>query len=196
MKTLRNKAPRSPREASPEVVDVKPSAPGEAQEKAVDAQEEACQDATPSACLKQRATKPMPSGLDPVRDSETARARGRNGGLASAATRRKRKELREYMEAVLKRVDGATGEINAMAMAIAMVEKAKTGDVRAFEAVCAAVGEKSVVLDHRSGDGSMSPGRLDLTHMSYEQLMALTKAEWTPDDDGLLPGATYGEAGQ
>lgn len=101
------------------------------------------------------------------------------------AARRKRKAMREYMEIALKLTDEATGETNAQAMALAMVEKAKGGDVKAYEAVLGTVGEKAAQLvDVRSGDGSMSPGR-DLTALPIDQLMALARAEWGQDAEGV-----------
>lgn len=148
-------------------------------------------------CMKQESTKPLPYGLDPVRDPETARERGRAGGLASAASRRRRKAIREYLDIGLRRQDEESGELNAMAMSMSMIREAKNGNVRAFLAVLEALGERgAAVIDHRSTDGSMSPGRQDLTALSFDQLMALTSAEWAPDDADLLSGASGGEAGQ
>jgi hypothetical protein len=95
--------------------------------------------------------------------------------------------MREYMEIALKLTDEATGETNAQAMAIAMVEKAKGGDVKAYEAVLGTVGEKAPQLvDLRSGDGSMTPAGRDLTALPIDQLMALARAEWG-EDAGTAP---------
>ena len=91
--------------------------------------------------------------------------------------------------------DEASGELNAMAMALAMVREAKQGNVRAFLAVLEALGEKATVIDHRSTDGSMSPCRGDLTALSFAELMALTGAEWAGDDAELVD-ASGGEAVQ
>lgn len=122
-----------------------------------------------------------------IRDSEKARAMGRAGGLASAASRRKRKAMRDYLEIALRMTDEATGESNAQAMALAMVEKAKGGDVRAWEAMLACLGEKPAqMLDVRSGDGSMSPAGRDLTALPIDQLMALARAEWG-EEAGTAP---------
>ena len=192
MKTS-EKASRSSRKSPPEAVNVKPSAPEEAQEDVLEAQEEAIPADISATRLKQEGSKPVPRGLDPVRDTETARERGRAGGLASAAARRKRKEMREYLEVALRMTDEASGDLNAMVAALALVEKAKAGDVRAWDAILAAVGERPAhQVDVRSGDGSMSPGRQDLTALTFDQLLALTKAEWASDDEALMGG----EAGQ
>ncbi len=192
-KTPVNKAPRSPRKSSPEAVNVKPSMPEEAQETVLEAQEEACPADASAARLKREGSEGHPPGLDVIRDSETARIKGRAGGLASAAARRKRKEMREYLEVALRMTDEASGDLNAMAAALALVEKAKQGDVRAWDAILAAVGERPAhQVDVRSGDGSMTPGRQDLTALTFDQLLALTKAEWASDDEALMGG----EAGQ
>lgn len=192
MKTS-EKAPRSSRKSPPEAVDVKPSAPEEAQEDVLEAQEEASPAGISAARLKREGSEGHPPGLDVIRDSETARIKGRAGGLASAAARRKRKEMREYLEVALRMTDEASGDLNAMAAALALVEKAKQGDVRAWDAILAAVGERPAhQVDVRSGDGSMSPGRQDLTALTFDQLLALTKAEWASDDEALMGG----EAGQ
>ncbi len=114
-----------------------------------------------------------------IRDSEKAKAMGRAGGLASAASRRKRKAMRDYLETALRMTDEATGESNAMASALALVKEAKQGNVRAWQAMLEALGEKAPqMLDVRSGDGSMSPAGRDLTALPIDQLMALARAEW------------------
>lgn len=163
-----------PRTAQSSGMNNLPSEAGKVAHPPLEAPEGASAGEGQGACLKQEASR----GFVPIRDSETARERGRLGGLASVAARRKRKAMREYMEIALKLTDEATGETNAQAMALAMVEKAKGGDVKAYEAVLGTVGEKAAQLvDVRSGDGSMSPGR-DLTALPIDQLMALARAEW------------------
>ena len=135
--------------------------------------------------FKREGSEGLPKGLDVIRDSETARIKGRAGGLASAASRRKRKAMRDYLEIALRLPDEATGETNAQAAAMALVDKAKTGDVRAWEAMLACLGEKPAqMLDVRSGDGSMTPAGRDLTALPFDQLMALARAEWGQCADG------------
>ena len=122
-----------------------------------------------------------------IRDSEKAKAMGRAGGLASAAARRKRKAMRDYLEIALRMTDEDTGESNAMESALALVREAKRGNVRAWEAMLAALGEKAPqMLDVRSGDGSMSPAGRDLTALPIDQLMALARAEWG-EEAGTAP---------
>lgn len=113
----------------------------------------------------------------PVLDKGEARRRGRNGGIASGKARQKRKELRELLEAALSLPDAGRDMSNAEAIAAALVEKAKAGDVRAFEAIRDTVGEKPVNrLDHTSTDGSLTPApRLDLAGLSINDLIRLTR---------------------
>lgn len=186
------KGPRSPRTAQRPGMDKNPSEAREAPQTPLEAPEKASGGERQSPRLNRGGGV---ANLTPFRDPETARERGRAGGLASAAARRKRKAVREYLDVALKMDDEDTGELNAMAMALAMVKEAKQGNVKAFLAVLEAVGEKAVVLDHRSTDGSMSPCRGDLTALSFAELMALTGAEWAEDDAGLAD-ASGGEAVQ
>lgn len=172
-----------PRTAQSSGMDNLPSEAGEALLAPLEGTERASAGQEQDACLKQEKSR----GFVPIRDSETARERGRLGGLASVASRRKRKQMREYMEIALKLTDEATGETNAQAMALAMVEKAKGGDVKAYEAVLGTVGEKAPQLvDLRSGDGSMTPAGRDLTALPIDQLMALARAEWG-EEAGTAP---------
>ena len=115
--------------------------------------------------------------VPPLRDKEEARKRGRNGGIASGKARQKRKELREFLEVALSMPDEERGMSNAEAIAAALVEKAKGGDVRAFEALRDTVGEKPVNrLDHTSTDGSLTPAPLlDLSGRDIDDLIRLTR---------------------
>lgn len=71
--------------------------------------------------------------------SDAARERGTKGGKASAVARRKKRDMRERLEALLAGTrDGQTG---ADALALALFEKALAGDVKAFETIMATVGE-------------------------------------------------------
>ena len=115
--------------------------------------------------------------VPPLRDKEEARKRGRNGGLASGKARQKRKELRELLEVALSMPDEERGMSNAEAIAAALVEKAKAGDVKAFEVLRDSVGERPVNrLDHSSTDGSLTPAPLlDLSGRDIDDLIRLTR---------------------
>lgn len=172
-----------PQTAQMPAVDNLPSEAGEALQTPLEGTERASGGESSTACLKQEGSR----GFVPIRDTETARERGRLGGLASAAARRKRKEVRAYLDVALKMDDEETGELNALVMSLAMVREAKKGNVRAFLAVLEALGEKPAhQVDVRSGDGSMSPAGRDLTALPIDQLMALARAEWG-EDAGTAP---------
>lgn len=79
----------------------------------------------------------------PIRSAEEAREKGKKGGIASGEARRKKKTIRETLEMMLsgKMPDGATRQD---AIVVALMEKALSGDVRAFEAIRDSIGEKPV----------------------------------------------------
>lgn len=80
--------------------------------------------------------------LIPVRSKEEAKKRGKVGGKKSGESRRRRKALREHLEALLSsRREGLT---TAEALTIALVEKGLSGDVRAYEVIRDTIGEKPV----------------------------------------------------
>lgn len=173
-----------PRTAQSSGMDNLPSEAGEALQAPLEGTETASAGQEQDARLKREASG-FEAGV--IRDSEKARAMGRAGGLASAASRRKRKAMRDYLETALRMTDEATGETNAMASALALVKEAKQGNVRAWQAMLEALGEKAPqMLDVRSGDGSMSPAGRDLTALPIDQLMALARAEWG-EDAGTAP---------
>ena len=76
--------------------------------------------------------------LRPVSSKEEARERGRKGGLASGEARRKRKTLKE--ELLLMLSDGETQQ----SVTLALIEKAMSGDTKAFEVIRDTIGEKPV----------------------------------------------------
>lgn len=77
--------------------------------------------------------------LKTVRSEEEARKLGTIGGRKSGEARRKKRDMREYMQALLDtQQDGTSG---AEALALALFEKALSGDVKAYEAVMASVGQ-------------------------------------------------------
>ena len=76
--------------------------------------------------------------LRPVSSKEEARERGRKGGLASGEARRKRKTLKE--ELLLMLSEGETQK----SVTLALIEKAMSGDTKAFEVIRDTIGEKPV----------------------------------------------------
>ena len=76
--------------------------------------------------------------LRPVSSKDEARERGRKGGLASGEARRKRKTLKE--ELLLMLSEGETQQ----SVTLALIEKAMSGDTKAFEIIRDTIGEKPV----------------------------------------------------
>lgn len=66
------------------------------------------------------------------------------GGRASGEARRKLKKLREYLEIALDKGTDFEGEAmnNAEAITVALINKAKSGDVRAYQTIRDGLGEK------------------------------------------------------
>lgn len=68
--------------------------------------------------------------LQPVRSTDEARERGKAGGIASGIARRKKRDLRLALLALMDNVeDGQTG---AERMAAALFKKAVEGDIKAI----------------------------------------------------------------
>ena len=76
--------------------------------------------------------------LRPVSSKEEARDRGRKGGLASGEARRKRKTLKEELRLMLSEGD------TQQSVTLALIEKAMSGDTKAFEVIRDTIGEKPV----------------------------------------------------
>ena len=84
-----------------------------------------------------------------------ARKRGAKGGIASGEARRQKRALRECLEAILVKPT-TNGELNAMlqaanventfdnAMSLALIQKALSGDPKAFEVVRDTIGQKPI----------------------------------------------------
>ena len=76
--------------------------------------------------------------LKPVSSKKEARERGRKGGLASVEARRKRKTLKEELLLILS--EGETQQ----SVTLALIEKAMSGDTKAFEVIRDTIGEKPI----------------------------------------------------
>ena len=87
--------------------------------------------------------------LKPVRTKEEARERGRKGGIASGIARREKKTFRATLELLLDRK--LEGSSLTEAVAVALFEKAMSGDVKAFQELRDTVGEKPVDKQELSG---------------------------------------------
>ena len=73
---------------------------------------------------------------------QQARERGRKGGIASGKSRRDKKTLRQALELLLEIRDERTGRSGMESVALALFDKAISGDVRAIEALRDSIGQK------------------------------------------------------
>lgn len=86
-----------------------------------------------------------------ARSPNEARKLGTIGGRKSGEARRKKRALREYLEARLEIMSGDV--TTAEAITVALVDKALSGDVRAYETIRDTLGQnpKQVVESEVSG---------------------------------------------
>ena len=123
---------------------------------------------------------PTPQNLIPVteRDPERAREIRAMGGKARGEKLRRSKNLREAFLAVqeleIKGTDGTT-KTASDAVAIAVMNKALKGDLKAIEFLWEALYGKQTKVDVTSSDGSMSPAKVDLSGLSREDLKAVAR---------------------
>lgn len=123
---------------------------------------------------------PTPQNLIPVteRDPERAREIRAMGGKARGEKIRRSKNLREAFLAVqsleIKGMDGTT-KTASDAVAIAVMNKALKGDLKAIEFLWEALYGKQTKVDVTSSDGSMSPAKVDLSGLSREDLKAVAR---------------------
>lgn len=78
--------------------------------------------------------------LTPTQRRENAR----KAGQASAAKKQERKKMRELLEIALMMTDEETGEKNNTVITAALINKAKSGDTKAYEVIRDTIGEKPV----------------------------------------------------
>ena len=95
--------------------------------------------------------------LNVIRSEKEAREKGKKGGIASGEARRRKKTMREALEMLLydtklneqtKQMVQAEGIKNTddfnhqMVITRSLIAKAESGDVQAYHAICAMIGEK------------------------------------------------------
>ena len=126
-----------------------------------------------------------PYGFD-QRSAEEARESGRKGGVASGESRRKAKTLAEAMKRVafldlteeerieeLKRMGVSDDDMTiAVASAMAVVKKAMSGDVSAFNAIRDIIGEKPT--DRTQADMDV---RMKIEYIDSNQELAHSEEE-------------------
>ncbi|MBO6244488.1 MAG: hypothetical protein J6O41_08045 [Clostridia bacterium] len=78
------------------------------------------------------------NNLKPVRTKKEARERGKKGGIKSGEVRRERKTLKDELLLLLSSGDTQNK------VSLALIEKALSGDTKAFEVIRDTIGEKAV----------------------------------------------------
>lgn len=111
----------------------------------------------------------MVENLKPLntRTKEEQREIAIKAGKASGEARRKKKRFKELFNSVLDETDVETGERHDMSIAKAMINKAKKGNVKAFEAIRDTVGEFVGALDINENE-EYTEEQLD--NMSLEEM--------------------------
>ena len=92
--------------------------------------------------------------LKPVRSKDEAKRRGAAGGKKSGEARRQKKALRERLALLLETHHGDME--TADALALALIEKGLSGDVRAFEVIRDTIGEKPVEKSQQEVTGQVA----------------------------------------
>ncbi len=92
--------------------------------------------------------------LRPCRSKAEARERGTKGGKASGEARREKANLRKLLEIALQ-MQHEAGGTNAEVMTLAILKKALSGDVKAFETIRDTIGQKPVEKAQIESDGKL-----------------------------------------
>lgn len=85
--------------------------------------------------------------LKPCKTTQEAQKRGRLGGIASGRAKRKKKTMREALEILLalNTQDEDGNEMETVeALSVALVRRALSGDVKAYEVIRDTIGQKPV----------------------------------------------------
>ena len=104
--------------------------------------------------------------LKPIRSVNEARELGRKGGIKSGETRRRKAALRDTMNRLLTmqveveglsdilRLDGGESTYEEV-IAMAMIQKASLGDVKAYQAIMKTVGQTEIQSADIQSDGGL-----------------------------------------
>lgn len=112
------------------------------------------------------------------RDPERAREIRQMGARAQNERRHRNKTLRDAFRAMQEvEIPTKSGDVTTAsdAIALAVMQKAVKGDMKAVEFLWEALYGKTQKVDVTSSDGSMSPAKIDLSGLSREDLKAVTR---------------------
>lgn len=79
-----------------------------------------------------------------TKNSKEAKECGKKGAKKSAQVRREKRELKETLELLLTMENPRTKEDNQTSIALALLEQAMQGNVKAFEVIRDTIGQKPV----------------------------------------------------
>jgi len=113
-----------------------------------------------------------------ARDPERAREIRQMGARARNEQRRRNKTLRDAFIALqdieIPMKDGGSTTASD-AIALALMQKAVKGDMKAIEFLWEALYGRQTKVDVTSSDGSMTPAKVDLSGLSREDLKAVAR---------------------
>ena len=121
-----------------------------------------------------------PQNLKPIDSHGPERAREirRMGQRAATEAKKRNKNLRDAFRAMQEvEIPTKSGDTTTAsdAIALAVMQKAVKGDMKAIEFLWEALYGKQTKVDVTSSDGSMSPAKIDLSGLSREDLKAVTR---------------------
>ena len=87
--------------------------------------------------------KNLEKGAPPF-NSKTGSIAGKKGGEKSGEVKRERKKFKELLEIALNMTNETTGECYDVELVKSLINKALSGDVKAFEVIRDTVGEKPI----------------------------------------------------
>lgn len=99
-----------------------------------------------------------PQNLILERSTDEAREMGKKGGIASGRARRKKADFRKLLEAALSMRHDVNGQEMTVAegMTIAIIERALSGDCKAWELVRDTMGQKPVEKKETAISGGLN----------------------------------------
>lgn len=121
-----------------------------------------------------------PQNLKPIDSHGPERAREirRMGQKAATEAKKRNKNLKDAFRAMQEvEIPTKSGDVTTAsdAIALAVMQKAVKGDMKAIEFLWDALYGKQTKVDVTSSDGSMSPATVNLGDRSPEELMAFFK---------------------
>lgn len=137
----------------------------------------------------------VPENLRPVRNTDEAKKRGKNGGIASGVSRRKKRNMKEAVRLLMDmpisfdNVSQSMKEMgiqeedltNQMAVVVSMYKEAMSGNVRAAEFLRETLGNSAEAMN-RAERLKMDKERLK---MEQERLKMQKENAGASDNDGL-----------